>query len=115
AGERAPSMSEELALEEAPGDRAQIADHERCARSRRERVYGFGHELLAGAGLAAHEDRDVRGCDPRHRLDELAHRGARTHEMTEELRGVVRGIVGSDELDGSLVEHASSQTKRRYA
>src|SRR5690606_23175923 len=59
AGERAALVPEELALEQARGDRSAVDDDEGPVGARALLVDRLGDALLAGPGLAGHEHRRV--------------------------------------------------------
>src|SRR6202030_1844504 len=71
AGERAPLVAEELALEERLGDRAAVDAHEGATAPRARRVDGFGDHLLADAGLADHEHVEAGDGDALRELEDL--------------------------------------------
>ena len=75
-GERPPFMSEQLAFDERLGNGGAIDGLERPLPTRAVEVNGPGHQLLAGAALAANEDRDVPLCGLLHQRVHLPHFGA---------------------------------------
>ena len=76
AGERALDVAEQLGVGEVGGQRGAVEADERLVRARRLRVEELGDELLAGAGLAAHEHGDVARGDAAGGLEQAAHRPA---------------------------------------
>ena len=68
AGERAAHVAEQLGVGELGGQRGAVEAHERLLARARLRVEQLGDELLAGAGLAAHEHGDVARRDAARRL-----------------------------------------------
>ena len=83
AGERAPLVAEQLGFDQAVGQRRAAHLDERLVGARRVVVDGVRHHLLAGARLAADEDRRVGGGDLRHLLVHLAHRAAAADDARE--------------------------------
>src|SRR5262245_95646 len=82
-GEGALLVTEELALEQGLGQRGARQLDERSIMAPAERVNGGHHQLLAGPGLALHEDAGIRR---RHRAnlgDEVADRRRASDEITE--------------------------------
>src|SRR5690606_9530785 len=63
ARERAARVTEQLALEQVRGERGAVERAKRTGVARRQRVQCVRDELLAGAGLAANEHRDILGGD----------------------------------------------------
>ena len=57
AGERAPAVAEQLALEHLARDGGAVERHERLGGAVRGAMDGAGEHFLAGAGLAGEEDR----------------------------------------------------------
>ena len=83
AGERAPLVAEQFALQQGVGDRAAINGHERPLRPPAALVDRPRDEFLAGPRLAGDEDVDVAG---RHSLDDgidLPHRRTLAEESLE--------------------------------
>src|SRR6185295_5595746 len=70
ARERAPLVSEQLALEEPGRDGGAVERDERTAPPPAQPVNQAGDQLLAGSGLAPDEDRRI---GRRHRLDQAKH------------------------------------------
>src|SRR4030042_6647995 len=62
AGEGAAQVAEELGLEQPLRQRPAVHGDEGAGGARAVAVDGAGHELLAGAGLAGHEDGGVGGA-----------------------------------------------------
>ena len=75
-GEGALLAAEQLALHEPGRQRGAVDLDHQVAPARAEPVDGLGDELLAGAGLAAHEHRGVRGRDLLHQAQDLLDGGA---------------------------------------
>src|SRR4051794_3252293 len=114
AGERPARMTEQLALQDAFGDRAAIHRYEWSLRSARRAVDRARDELLAGARLADHQHGRVGERHPRRRLVDLQHGVAAADDVLQRvlvpylalepavLRGeppVTQGPL-DDELDG---------------
>ena len=76
AGEGPLLVAEELALDEALRDRAEVHRRRTARRSAGELVDHPREPLLAGAGLAADEHGRGRRRDEPHALEDVAHRGA---------------------------------------
>ena len=77
AGERALDVAEQLALEQVLGDRAAVDRDERLAGARRAVVDLARDQLLAGAGLAGDQHRDVGRRDLLDLAEHLLHRRRR--------------------------------------
>src|SRR5258705_13034544 len=73
-------MAEQLRLGELGGNRRAVEHDKRLLRARAVRMQQRGNQLLAGAGLAANEHRDVLGCDARGRVEQARERGAATDD-----------------------------------
>src|SRR5208282_2662024 len=73
AREGALHVAEELTLDEVLGDGAAVDDDERPGGAVRAPVDLAGDELLAGAGLAGDEHRDVGGRDLLQLAEDLEH------------------------------------------
>ena len=94
AGERALHVPEQLRVGELGGQGGAVEADERLERARRLRVQELGDELLAGAGLAAHEHGDVAAGDAAGGLEQAAHRLARADDAaTERLLGGEPAVV----------------------
>src|SRR5207249_9391406 len=76
ARERPLAVAEELALEEALGERGTVDGDEESLAARTGGVDRPRHQLLAGAGLALDEDRRPRRADARDQVEHGAQRGA---------------------------------------
>ena len=83
AGERALDVTEQLRLEQVLGNGAAVDGDERPLGARRAAVHLARDELLAGAGLAGDEHRDVGGGDLLDLLEDLLHRRARADDVAE--------------------------------
>ena len=86
AGERAALEAEELRFEQLGRQRRAIDFHERAIAPRRGRMDGARHQFLAGAALAADEDRDVGVGDALDQLAHLAHLIAAAEQLAVERR-----------------------------
>ena len=82
-GERAALMPEQLAREQRARRRGEVDDDERAVAARALLVDRRGGEILAGAGLAAQEHRDVGGRRALEHLVDAAHRERVTDERAE--------------------------------
>jgi hypothetical protein len=89
-GEGAPLVAEELALDEALGQRSAVDPDERALGAIRVAMQRRGDQLLARAALADDQDGRIGRGRPADRLEDLAHRGA----LADERRLVVRALVG---------------------
>ena len=67
-------MTEQLGIGELGGQGGAVEAHERLGVPRRFRVQELGDELLASAGLAAHEHGDIAGGHALGCLEQPAHR-----------------------------------------
>ena len=76
-------MAEELALEECLGDGAAVDGDEGAGMARAVRVYGAGHQLLAGAALALAEHGGIRLGDPLDHREDVAHLGRGAEDVRE--------------------------------
>src|SRR5690606_24714551 len=83
AGEGALDVAEQLALEQVLRDGAAVDGDERPVLARRAAVDLAGDQLLAGAGLAGDEHRDVGGRHLLHLAEPLLHRPAGADDLTE--------------------------------
>src|SRR6185295_15002032 len=72
-GEGPGDVAEELGLEQRPGQGGAVYGDERSAAPRAVDVQRPGDQLLAGAGLAEHEDGSVRARHLGHDLEDLDH------------------------------------------
>src|SRR5207244_2037823 len=82
-GERALLVAEELRLDERVRDRSAVDGDERLVASGAELMNRPGHDFLAGAGLALHEDRE-RGVGLLLDLpDDLLHLPGRPHQQAQ--------------------------------
>ena len=83
AGEGALAMAEEVAVEQVARDGGAVEGEEQAIAPRRCLMQRAGHELLADAGLACDEHRDVRLRDAPRRGEQVAHdrRGADEAEL----------------------------------
>jgi hypothetical protein len=79
--ERAPSMPEQLALEEVLREGRTVHRDEEALAPRAPLVQGARDPLLAGAGLAGQEDGCRGRCDAIDVSPDLAHRRARSHHV----------------------------------
>ena len=98
AGERAAHVPEQLRFEQRLGQRAAVDGDEALVAPRAVVVNGAGHQLLAGAGLAADQDRARRRGDRAEQLEQLAHHAALSDQPFEpvailELRSQI-GVLG---------------------
>jgi hypothetical protein len=73
--ERAPHVSEQLALHEVLRDRCAVELHERLLPPIAPLVHGRREQLFAHAGLALDQDRNLRLGHAARRLDQVVHRG----------------------------------------
>ena len=76
AGEGAPHVTEQLALEHPFRQRAAVDGHEGRGRARAAGVNGAGDDFLAGAALPGDQHRRAGRCDLVHQRPDLPHRGA---------------------------------------
>jgi hypothetical protein len=83
ARERASHMPEQLALQHTLGEGPTALGHEGLVGAVGEPVQRPGHQLLARAGLAEHQDRERGGCDPSRSPRQLAHHGTVAHHVGE--------------------------------
>ena len=83
AGEGAALVPEQLALEERLGQRRAVQAHERTLGARAGQVDRLGDELLAGAALAADQDRGARRPDLRDQREHLLHLRVVGDDVTE--------------------------------
>ena len=88
AGEGAPFVPEQLALEQLPRDGGDVDAYERRSDAGSTVVDRLGEHLLAGAALARDEDGDVRLRDPPRDLQGFAERGIVADEIVEGVAGV---------------------------
>jgi hypothetical protein len=98
AGERAPLVPEQLALDERGWDGAAVDDHERPAGALAALVEHLRHERLAGAGLALEQQRRLAGRDALEHGEHAPHERARAEEAPELLGGGERlhQLLGGD-------------------
>ena len=73
-------VAEQLALEQPLRQGGAVDRHEAAVGPLGEAVERAGHQLLAGAGLAQHQHRGLRGRHPRERLHHLDDRRAVAHQ-----------------------------------
>jgi hypothetical protein len=73
AGEGAPAVAEQLALEQIAGHGGAVERHERPVGAIRGPMNGPGDHLLAGAGLAGNQHRNRVGGDPPRRVQDFDH------------------------------------------
>src|SRR5438105_4395919 len=106
-GERAAHVPEQLALDEAGGDRAAIHRHELAGVALRKLVDGVGDLLLAGAALADEQDGHVGRRRARHQLIDLAHRlrgaddraeAAELEQLAAQRRDLALEILGTGDV-----------------
>ena len=109
AGERAPLEAEQLRFEEVRRQRGTVDLHEGLVAPHRVPAQAARHQLLAGAGLAAHQDGDVRIGDP---LDQRPHDGhllARAEEQrVDGRRPAVAGAAAAGRCFSAAARAASS-------
>src|SRR5438874_13834417 len=98
ARERAPLVSEQLALQEPGGDGGAVELDERTAPPPAQPVNQAGDQLLAGSGLAPDEDRRI---GRRHRLDQAKHALERRAPADDAVE-IRRTRSGVSLVDGSL-------------
>ncbi len=79
-GERAPLVTEQLALEHRLGERRAVDPDERPARAARQLVERPRDELLARPGLATDQDRGAGARGHAHALEEPLHQGVRPEQ-----------------------------------
>ena len=96
AGEGAAHVAEQLALEQALGDRRDVDRHEAPLGARAAAVERARHQLLAGAALAEDQDAGAAGGDPRHGLEDLEHLRRLAGDVVEVGAGVPRPGCRSD-------------------
>ena len=83
AGEGAAGVAEELALHELGRQGAAVDRHEAAVLAGAPGVDGPGRQLLAGAGLAGEQHRDVERAGLLEELVDLPHRRAAAHQGVE--------------------------------
>ena len=83
AGERAPLVAEDLALEQGVGNRRAVEGDERRGSARAQLVNGLRHQFLAGAGFAQQQHRGRRRRRLFQHVIEGAHRGAVPDDAAE--------------------------------
>ena len=83
AGERAAHVAEDLGLEQVLRDRAAVERDEPLRRARAGVMDRARDDFLAGAGLAADENRARRARDGLERLKQIAHRPAASDDALE--------------------------------
>ena len=114
AGEGAPLVPEQLALEEVLGDGGAVDGVERPRGARGAGVNGARHQLLARARLAPDQDGGVRRGDLLDEAEDLAHRRALAHDRleavflqpsleAERLLGEAEGLEGPLDAEEKLV------------
>ena len=102
AGEGALHVAEQLGLEQGLGERAAVDGHERAARPGRAPVQLAGDQLLAGAGLADDQHRDVGGGDLLDLPVHLLHPGAAPEDVAEAL--LLQPLAEAAVVGAQLVE-----------
>src|SRR5262249_29657305 len=84
ARERAPLVTEHLALDEIAWDRCAVDANERPVATRAAHVNGGGDELFSCAGFASDEHASIRRCDARDELTNLPDGWAVAHHLSNE-------------------------------
>src|SRR5438552_5826858 len=98
AREGAAAVAEELALEQALGERGTVDGDEEVVAARSGGVDGARHQLLAGTGLALEEDRGARAGDPGDQLEHVPHRLAGAHQLGWPLDLAQVGVLDREPL-----------------
>jgi hypothetical protein len=102
AGEGAALVAEQRRLGQRRRDRAAVDDHERLLGAGARQVQGLRDQLLAGAGLAVDQHRQIGRRDLREPVEDRAHPGALRHQRAE-LRGHAdRDALGPRRLELEL-------------
>ena len=102
AGEGAPLVTEELGLEQGLGQGRAVHLHQRPVGAKRGAVHQRRDQLLAGSGLAGHENRRTGGGDPAREVG----CGAQGRTLPDDLvRRALGRLLGAQDLD--LVEETS--------
>src|SRR5437667_1954650 len=111
AGEGAPLVPEELALEEAGRNRGAVELHERAVAAVASVVDGPREQLLARARFAEKQDRRIGRCDDLHLLERPAQCGTVADDVLERLL-VPNLALEVQALFGELVLEAPDLTER---
>ena len=92
AAEGPPLVAKELALQQVGGERGAVEHHVRLVGPTAPLVNGPGDQLLARAGLAFDDHREIRGRHPiNHRVD-LPHPQGAADDVA------IAGVIGGDHL-----------------
>ena len=98
AGEGAAAVAEELALEDALGERRTVDRHEEPVAPVARRVDGARDELLAGAGFALDEHRGGRRRHPRDQREDVPNRGAVADDLVPRPGFLEIRVLGGEPL-----------------
>ena len=105
-------MPEQFAFDERLRQRRAIHGGERLVLARGLPVDGARHELLAGAGFAAHADGDVAPRHLRHQRENVAHQRRLADDAFDDLaRHVARALLLLDDAAQAMVLGASAEDR----